>query len=57
LKSVDFPTFGRPTIATVGIAAAVAERVSVELYTGWLNWSLCPWIRASGRWKTGYFAL
>jgi len=31
LKRVDLPTFGRPTMATVGIAALTA----VELLEGW----------------------
>jgi hypothetical protein len=28
---VDFPTFGRPTMASVGTPAAVVARVLVEL--------------------------
>jgi hypothetical protein len=31
LKRVDLPTLGRPTIAIVGMPAAVVSRVFVEL--------------------------
>jgi hypothetical protein len=31
LKRVDLPTLGRPTMATVGMPAAVVARVLVEL--------------------------
>jgi len=31
LNSVDFPTLGRPTMATVGMPAAVVARVLIEL--------------------------
>jgi hypothetical protein len=31
LKSVDLPTLGRPTMAIVGLSAAVVARVLVEL--------------------------
>src|SRR6202161_1553103 len=42
LKSVDLPTLGRPTMATVGMPAAVVASVLVELYVGWVkveSWS------------------
>src|SRR5690348_4737311 len=37
LKSVDLPTLGRPTMATVAMPAAVVARVLVELYVGWVK--------------------
>src|SRR5271169_3418368 len=39
LNSVDFPTFGRPTMASVGTPAAVVASVLVELYVGWVKMS------------------
>ena len=37
LNSVDLPTLGRPTMASVGRPAAGVAKVLVELYVGWVK--------------------
>ena len=42
LNSVDFPTFGRPTMATIEIAAAVETGFATMLSEDWLNSDSVP---------------